>query len=91
MLTNKTPKTRLLNVLNVIDKQDKSITNDEVLIVIKDVGDNDYYFIDKEGNKIPTTQAIAEHSMYDSKGKMIKPHIVSVSVVDNSDLEGIMY
>ena len=74
-------KSRLLKVLDILDKKDKSIINDDVLIVIKEVGDNDYYYIDKQGNKTPITQAVAEHSLLDSKGKLIEPLIIKVSVV----------
>lgn len=91
MINRGTTKNRLLKVLDILDKKDKSTLNSEVLIFIKDVDDVDYYFIDKEGNKIPTTQAIAEHSIKDSKGRLIKPHIVNIEVVDNSDLEKVLY
>ena len=91
MINRGTTKNRLFKLIDKLDSRDKDITNDDVLIVIKEVGDNDYYFIDKEGNKIPTTQAIADHSILNSKGKAIPPYIVKIEVVDNSDLESVLY
>lgn len=88
MLSNKSILSRLNNLDLIINKD----TNDKnVLIVIKDVGDNDYFLIDKEGNKIPTSQAIVENSIINSKGKTIPPYLVKVEIVDNSDLESVLY
>ena len=88
MFSNKSILSRLNNLDLLINKDNK---DKDVLIVIKDVGDNDYFLIDKEGNKIPTSQAIVEHSIINNKGKTIPPYLVKVEIVDNSYLESVLY
>lgn len=87
MLSNKSILSRLNNLDLLLNKDE----NRDVMIVIKDVGDNDYYYIDKEGNKIPTSQVIVENSIINSRGKTIPPYLVKVEIVDNSDLESVLY
>lgn len=90
MLNKGTTKGRLLKISDILDARDKK-TNNEVLVFIKDIKDNEFYFIDDEGNKIPRDKAIIEHSIRDSKGKLIKPTSINIEIVDNSSLEGVMY
>lgn len=91
MINRASAISRLNKIIDKLDSQDADINNQEILIFIKDVGDTDYYFIDDKGNKIPTSDAIVEHSIRDSKGKLIQPHIVNIEVVDNSNLESVLY
>ena len=91
MLDKGSIKSRLFRVMDKVDTKDKDTINDNILIFIKDTEDTEYYFIDKNGNKIPTTKAIAEKSITDSKGRLIKPNSIKIDVVDNSYLESVMY
>lgn len=91
MIQRKDAINRLNKIIDTLDKKDADTQNNELLVLIKDVGDTDYYFIDDKGNKIPTSDEIAEHSIKDSKGNVIKPHIINIEVVDNSYLEQFMY
>lgn len=91
MLDKGNIKSRLYKVISKVDTQDKDTINNNILIFIKDTEDTEYYFIDKKGNKIPTTQAIADKSIRDSRGRLIKPNSIKIDVVDNSYLEGVMY
>ena len=91
MIQRKDAINRLNKIIDTLDKKDADTQNNELLVLIKDVGDTDYYFIDDKGNKIPISDAIAEHSIKDSKGNAIKPHIINIEVVDNSYLEQFMY
>ena len=90
MIIRGNTKSRFFKVLDKLDAKDNDI-NKEVLIVIKGTEDNDYYFIDDKGNKIPTTQAIADRSIFDSRGRLRQPHLLKVEVVDNEHLESAMY
>ena len=91
MLDKGNIKSRLYRVIDKVDTKDKDTINNNILIFIKDIEDIEYFFIDDKGNKIPTTQAIINKSIKDSKGKIIKPKSIKIDVVDNSYLEGVMY
>lgn len=91
MLDKGNIKSRLYRVMDKVDTKDKDTINNNILIFIKDTNDTEYYFIDDKGNKTPTTQAIINKSIKDSKGKIIKPKSIKIDVVDNSYLEGVMY
>ena len=90
----------VLNMLNIRAKLNKLLTrvdtltadavNKDILIVIKDTDDVDFYYIDDEGKKIPISEVIAYKSFY-SRGKLITPNIVKIEVVDNSYLESCLY
>jgi len=91
MLDKGSIKSRLYKIINKVDTKDKDTINNNILIFIKDTEDTEYYFIDDKGNKIPTTQAIINKSIKDSKGKIIKPKSIKIDVVDNSYLESVLY
>lgn len=91
MASNISTISRLNKIINKLDNQDANIKNNEILFFTKDVGDTDYYFIDKNNNKIPRDIVIKEHSIKNSRGNLITPHIVNIQVVDNSNLESVLY
>lgn len=74
-----------------MDSKDNTLFNNDILLLIKDDADDDYYYTDYEGNKIPSTDAIKKYSITNSKGKVLKPSIIKIDVVDNSYLEKILY
>ena len=84
-------KSKLNKIINKIDSISASNDKYNVFISIKGVDDTDYYFMDKEGNKISISDTQAINSLKDSKGNIIKPRFIKIQVVDNTDLESCFY
>lgn len=78
---------KLSKIIDILDSKDNKLFNNNVVFLVKDIGYTDY--VDNEGNSV--SDAIKKYSIINSKGKILKPSIVLIDVIDNSYLESILY
>lgn len=84
------------NVFNRLKKLEDSIDlsdaqNISTIMIINDVGDNQYYYYDKEGKAIQITQQEYDSIIFGKNGRYKGKIPIEVKIVDNTHLESVLY